>query len=63
MYRSHWHPYLTVLHMWDHLCDGLLSYKHNPLRIGRGEPGISPSSSSRLTSPSSASQAGNKIKY
>ena len=62
MYSSNRHPYLTVIHMWDQLSDGLLSSKHNPLRIGRGEPGISPTSCSTLTSASSSNQTGNKRK-
>ena len=48
--------------MWDQLSDGLLSSKHNPLTIGRGEPGISSTVSTTLTNVSPGTQAGKKRK-
>ena len=45
LYSGNRQPFLTVIHLWDKLCDGLLASKHNPLKIGRGEPGVTSQSS------------------
>ena len=52
LYSTHRLPYITVIHLWDHLSDGLLASKHNPLKIGSGEPGMNSSSTSSLSSTS-----------
>ena len=49
LYSNNIQPYITVIHMWDDLCDELLSSKHNALKISCGESGnnyttINPSS-------------------
>ena len=62
LYSSNRHPYITVIHLWDHLCDGLLSSKHNPIKIGRGEPGMNTPNSSSTLSGSQASSIGSKRK-
>ena len=56
LYISNRIPYITVIHLWDHLSDGLLSSEHNPLKIGRGEPGMNTmhSSSTLSSSPNTA---------
>ena len=33
-------PYLTTIHLWDKASDYLLSSKHDPVKIGRGEGGF-----------------------
>ena len=38
LYSSNRLPYITVTHLWDHLSNGLLYSKYNPLKIGRSEP-------------------------
>ena len=55
LYTTNRVPYITIIHLWDHLSDGLLSSKHNPLQIGRGEPGMN-SPTSTLTSTSTTSK-------
>ena len=60
LYSTNRLPYITVIHLWDHLSDGLLSSKHNPLKIGRGEPGMN--SSSTLSTLSSTSTPDKKRK-
>ena len=33
-------PFLTVIYLWDKMSDYLLSSKHDPLKLGNGEPGM-----------------------
>ena len=33
-------PYLTAIHLWDKVSDYLLSSRHDPVKIGRGEGGF-----------------------
>ena len=61
-------PYLTAIHLWDKASDYLLSSRHDPVRIGRGEGGFDGStkevSSMSDSSPNSKKKAriGSKIK-
>ena len=56
LFSSNRTPYITVIHLWDHLCDGLLSSKHHSLTIGRGDPGmITPTSTSAISSSTNSS--------
>ena len=41
-YSKQKYPFLTIIHLWDKDADYLLSSKHDPLKIGRGEPGMTP---------------------
>ena len=46
-------PYLTVIHIWDKMSDYLLSSRHSPLDIGRGEVGLTDTNSiTRTSTPS-----------
>ena len=60
LYTSNRIPYIKVIHLWDHLCDGLLSSKHNTLTIGRGEPGMTTPSPSSSMSSSASNTVGEK---
>ena len=62
LYSTNRLPYITVIHLWDHLSDGRLSSKHNPLKIGRGEPGMTSSSTNTLSTLSSSSTPDKKRK-
>ena len=57
LYSGNRQPFLTVIHIWDKMCDGLLASKHNPLTIGRGEPGITSSASISTLSNTSTSSS------
>ena len=39
-YSKQTYPFLTIIHLWDKNIDHLLSSKHDPLHIGKGEPGM-----------------------
>lgn len=57
-YCSQRTPYLTVIFLWDEACDFLLASRHDPLKCGRGEPGMNDSVISTVTSPSKSPQKG-----
>ena len=51
-------PYLTVIYLMDKATDYLLSSRHDPLRCGRGEPGMDESDISIVTSASKPPKKG-----
>ena len=55
LYSSNRLPYIVIIYLWEHLSDGLLYSKHNPLKIGRGEPGTNKMNSTHLSTGTASS--------
>ena len=61
-------PFLTVIFLWDKNVDFLLSSRHDPLKIGQGEPGMGPTTNrtsntvSMITTDASTGTSTKKIK-
>ena len=53
-------PYLTVIYLMDKAGDYLLASRHDPLKCGRGEPGMDDSVVSVVTSSLSSPQKGRR---
>ena len=61
-YTKHRVPYITIIHLWDKASDYLLSSRHDPLKIGNGEPGMGDDTTAVTFSSGSVASASVKTK-
>ena len=61
-YTKHSVPYITIVHLWDKASDYLLSSRHDPLKIGTGEPGMGDDMTAITVSSGSIGSASKKKK-